>query len=79
MLQIGDKAPDFNLKGYLKNKIKDYSLKEFKGKWTVLFYYPADFTFVCPTEILAFQKKLSEFEKRNTVVIGCSVDSKFSH
>ena len=48
-------------------------------KYVVLFFYPMDFTFVFPTELIAFQEKLSEFDKRNTVVIGCSVDSKFSH
>jgi peroxiredoxin (alkyl hydroperoxide reductase subunit C) len=57
-----------------------FSLEQFVGKkYVVFFFYPADFTFVCPTEIIAFQKKLAEFEKRETAVVGCSVDSQFSH
>ncbi|MEA1909782.1 MAG: peroxiredoxin [Patescibacteria group bacterium] len=79
MLQIGDKAPEFNLKGYLKNKIKDYSSKEFKGKWIVLFYYPADFTFVCPTEVMSLSNAAEEFKKLNSVVLGISTDSVYSH
>lgn len=60
--------------------VEEFSLEQFAGKkYVVLFFYPADFTFVCPTEILAFQAKLHEFEKRNVAVIGCSVDSQFSH
>jgi peroxiredoxin (alkyl hydroperoxide reductase subunit C) len=55
-------------------------LKQYIGKKEVIFFfYPLDFTFVCPTEIIAFQNKLSEFEKRNVAIVGCSVDSKFSH
>ena len=57
-----------------------FSLDQYLGKKYVVFYfYPADFTFVCPTEILAFQKRAAEFEKRNVAVVGCSVDSQFSH
>jgi len=51
----------------------------YRGKYVLLFFYPLDFTFVCPTEILAFQEKLDEFEKRNVAVVGCSIDSEFSH
>ena len=59
---------------------EDFSLEQYIGKKEViLFFYPLDFTFVCPTEILAFQEKLAEFEKRNVAVVGCSVDSHFSH
>ena len=79
MLQIGDKAPDFLLKGYLKNRIKDYSLKEFKGKWVVLFFYPADFTFVCPTEITSLNTRVEDFRKINTVLLGISVDGVNAH
>jgi len=58
----------------------EFSLEQYIGKkYVIFFFYTLDFTFVCPTEILAFQKALAEFEKRDTVVVGCSVDSKFSH
>ena len=79
MLQIGDKAQDFILKGYFKNKVKDYSLKEFKGKWIVLFFYPADFTYVCPTEITSLSSRADDFKKINSVVLGISVDSVYAH
>ena len=79
MLQIGDKAPDFILKGYFKTKVKDYSLKEFKGKWIVLFFYPADFSYVCPTEIASLNSRADDFKKVNSVVLGISADSVFSH
>lgn len=79
---VGKKAPEFKAKAVVKGNeiIEEFSLTQFLGKkHVVLYFYPADFTFVCPTEIIAFQDKISEFEKRNTVVIGCSVDSEFSH
>jgi peroxiredoxin (alkyl hydroperoxide reductase subunit C) len=72
-------APTFSAEAYVNGEFKTVSLEQYKGKKVVLFFYPLDFTFVCPTEILAFSDALDEFEKRNTVVIGCSVDSKFSH
>ena len=59
--------------------VDDFKLSNFEGKYTVLFFYPLDFTFVCPTELHAFQDKLAEFEAKNTQVIGCSVDSKHTH
>ncbi|OYT12140.1 MAG: alkyl hydroperoxide reductase [Bacteroidetes bacterium 4572_114] len=60
--------------------VEGFSLEQFIGeKEVVFFFYPLDFTFVCPTELLAFQEKLAEFEKRNVAVVGCSVDSEFSH
>ena len=62
------------------NKIEsNFSLSSFKGKYIILFFYPLDFTFVCPTEILAFNEKLDEFKKRDAEVIGVSVDSVHSH
>ena len=78
---IGKKAPDFKTSAVIDgNKIvDDFAISNFEGKYTVLFFYPLDFTFVCPTELHAFQEKLSEFESRNTQVIGCSVDSKHTH
>ncbi len=78
-LQVGQKAPDFTMEGYFKGEKKKYSLSDYKGKWTVLFFYPLDFTFVCPTELLELNKKYSEFEAINTQVLGVSVDSVYSH
>ena len=73
-------APDFTAEAVMgDNTIKEISLADYKGKKVVLFFYPLDFTFVCPTEIIAFDKKLAEFEKRNVQVLGCSVDSKWTH
>jgi peroxiredoxin (alkyl hydroperoxide reductase subunit C) len=78
---VGKKAPEFNVSAVVGGKVKDnYKLSEaIKGKYAVIFFYPLDFTFVCPTELHAFQEKLSEFEKLNTKVIGVSVDSVNSH
>jgi peroxiredoxin (alkyl hydroperoxide reductase subunit C) len=77
---VGKKAPDFSLKAVIKGKIEDqFSLSSFEGRYVVLFFYPLNFTYVCPTELHAFQEKLRAFEERNTQVIGCSVDSCFSH
>ncbi len=73
-------APDFTAEAVMgDNTIKEISLSDYRGKKVVLFFYPLDFTFVCPTEIIAFDKKLAEFEKRNVQVLGCSVDSKWTH
>ncbi len=77
---VGKKAPDFIAKAVVKNKIVDeFSLSSMKGKYIVLFFYPLDFTFVCPTELHAFQEKLQEFKQLNAEVVGCSVDSQFTH
>lgn len=82
MSLVGKKAPVFSAKAVINgNDIVDgFSLDQFVGKkYVVFFFYPLDFTFVCPTEIIAFQDKIEEFEKRNVAVVGCSVDSEFSH
>ncbi|MEZ0373760.1 MAG: peroxiredoxin [Candidatus Sericytochromatia bacterium] len=80
MSLIGKKAPDFSAKAVVKSEVvNDFKLSDQRGKYVVLFFYPLDFTFVCPTELHAFQEKLSEFEKRNTQVIAVSTDSHFSH
>lgn len=80
MLMVGQKAPDFTLEAVVaKGDFKKVSLSESRGKWVVLFFYPLDFTFVCPTEILEFSKREAEFKKLNAVVLGCSVDSAHSH
>jgi peroxiredoxin (alkyl hydroperoxide reductase subunit C) len=77
---VTKEAPDFTADAVLPdNTFAQITLSSFKGKNIVLFFYPLDFTFVCPSEILAFNKKLDEFKNRNTEVIGVSVDSKFTH
>jgi len=76
---VGRKAPDFALEGVLNGKFHTYRLSDYKGKWVVLFFYPLDFTFVCPTEILAFSDRLGEFRRIGAEVLGASVDSKYSH
>ncbi len=78
-LTIGGKAPDFDLEGYFKGDKKRYSLEDYKGKWKILFFYPLDFTFVCPTELLEMSKRYKEFENLNTQILGISVDSVYSH
>jgi alkyl hydroperoxide reductase subunit AhpC len=73
-------APDFTATAVIDREFKDISLSDYRGqKYVLLFFYPLDFTFVCPTEIIAFSDRIAEFHKRNTEVIGVSVDSHFSH
>ena len=73
-------APDFTATAVMPdNSIGELTLSSYKGKNVILFFYPLDFTFVCPSEIIAFSKKIDEFKKRDTEVIGCSIDSQFSH
>ncbi|MFH1160621.1 MAG: peroxiredoxin [bacterium] len=79
---VGKKAPLFEADAVTNGGefVEKFSLEQYIGKkYVIFFFYPLDFTFVCPTELLAFQKKLGEFEKMNVAVVGCSVDSKFSH
>ncbi|MBT4879572.1 MAG: redoxin domain-containing protein [Alphaproteobacteria bacterium] len=75
----GKEAPNFKAVTVFGNEFKDIELTQYRGKYVVLFFYPLDFTFVCPTELHAFQSCLSAFKKRNVEVLGCSVDSQFSH
>jgi len=81
MSLVGHQAPDFQATAVLSDgQFKDdFKLSDFRGKTVVLFFYPLDFTFVCPTEIIEFDRKLAEFQKRGCEVIGVSVDSQFSH
>jgi peroxiredoxin 2/4 len=77
---VTKEAPAFKATAVLPdNTFGEIELKDYRGKYVVLFFYPLDFTFVCPTEIIEFNRKLEEFKKRNTEVIGVSVDSEFSH
>ena len=77
---VTKKAPEFKTQAVMPdNSIKEVSLSDYAGKKVVLFFYPLDFTFVCPTELLAFDKRLSDFESRGVQVLGCSVDSRWAH
>lgn len=77
---VGKQAPDFKADALMPDgSFKSVSLAEYKGKHLILFFYPLDFTFVCPTEIIAFSENIEEFKKRGVEILGCSVDSKFSH
>ncbi len=78
-IKVGQNAPEFTLQGVVGDKFKDVCLDEYKGKWVVLFFYPLDFTFICPTEITEFSKRDSEFKALNAQVLGVSIDSVFSH
>src|SRR3989338_9516093 len=79
MVKIGNPAPEFTLQGVIGEKVSNYSLAKQKGKWTVIFFYPLDFTFVCPTEIKGFNKHFDEFKKLKAEIWGISVDSVHSH
>ena len=78
---VGKKAPDFNVKAVVNGNelIDSYTLNQYAGHYVLLFFYPKDFTFVCPTELHAFQDKLDAFKAKGVTVLGCSVDSEFSH
>jgi peroxiredoxin 2/4 len=78
---VGKKAPDFNAQAVVNGAeiISDFTLSQFKGKYVVLFFYPKDFTFVCPSELFAFQEQLEDFKSKNVEVIGVSTDTEQSH
>ena len=77
---VGKQAPDFRATAvYGNNEIKELKLSDLKGKYVVLFFYPLDFTFVCPSEIIAFDHRLEEFTKRGVEVVGVSIDSQYTH
>jgi len=85
MLTVGDKFPSFKLDATvaidkkLEDNFKTISLDDSKGKWRAIFFWPFDFTFVCPTEIAEFNNHLKDFQDRGTVLLGASCDSKFTH
>lgn len=80
VLLVGKRAPDFKAKAVVQGRIEEnFSLSMLRGKYVLLFFYPLDFTFVCPTELHAFQERLADFKERNTELLACSVDSHFSH
>jgi alkyl hydroperoxide reductase subunit AhpC len=76
---VTKEAPDFTADAVVNEEFKTVKLSDYRGKYVVLFFYPLDFTFVCPTEIIAYSDKIDEFRKRGAEVLGVSVDSKFSH
>jgi peroxiredoxin (alkyl hydroperoxide reductase subunit C) len=76
---VGKPAPEFKAKAVFNGEIKEISLSDYAGKNKILIFYPADFSFICPTELFAFQEKLKDFEERNTVLIAISVDQIYSH
>jgi len=76
---VGLKAPGFTATAVVDQEFKEISLSDYLGKYVVLYFYPLDFTFVCPTEITAFSDRYADFSSRNTEVLGVSVDSQFSH
>ncbi|MBE9078807.1 peroxiredoxin [Romeria aff. gracilis LEGE 07310] len=78
-LRVGQPAPDFTATAVFDQEFKTVKLSDYRGKYVVLFFYPLDFTFICPTEVTAFSDRYSEFEAINTEVLGVSVDSEFSH
>ncbi|MDQ5903640.1 MAG: peroxiredoxin 2/4 [Pseudomonadota bacterium] len=77
---VGKQAPDFNATAVFgNNEMKPLKLSDYKGKYVVMFFYPLDFTFVCPSELIAFDHRLDEFKQRGVEVIGVSIDSQFTH
>ena len=79
---VGKKAPAFSAPAVINGGeiVEGFSIEQYlEKKYVIFFFYPADFTFVCPTELLAFQDRIKEFEEKNVAVVGCSVDSKYSH
>ncbi|MEO1375554.1 MAG: peroxiredoxin [Cyanobacteria bacterium J06635_10] len=78
-LRVGQQSPDFTATAVVDQEFKTVKLSDYSGKYVVLFFYPLDFTFVCPTEITAFSDRYEEFKKLNTEILGVSVDSEFSH
>ncbi|RAQ40207.1 peroxiredoxin [Arthrospira sp. O9.13F] len=78
-IRVGLAAPDFTATAVIDQEFKTIKLSEYRGKYVVLFFYPLDFTFVCPTEITAFSDRAEEFSAINTQILGVSVDSEFSH
>ncbi len=77
---VTKEAPDFTAQAVMAdNSFEELTLSSYRGKYVVLFFYPLDFTFVCPSEIIAFDKAVDQFEAKNAQLLGCSVDSHFTH
>ena len=79
-IQVQQKAPDFTATAVIGGEFKQIKLSDYQGKkYIILFFYPLDFTFVCPTEIIAFSDRIKDFEKRGAQVLGVSIDSQYTH
>ncbi len=78
-IRVGQQAPDFTATAVFDQEFQEIKLSQYRGKYVVLFFYPLDFTFVCPTEITAFSDRYEEFSSKDTEVLGVSVDSQYSH
>lgn len=78
-LLVGKKAPFFKSIAVFSGEFEEISLDDYRGQYVILFFYPLDFTFVCPTELHAFQERLADFNQLGTTVLACSIDSQFSH
>ncbi|OGW79874.1 MAG: peroxiredoxin [Omnitrophica bacterium GWA2_52_8] len=79
MVQVGHKVEDFETKAYYQNDVKPLKLSDYKGKWVVMFFYPADFTFICPTELEEAAQMHAEFQKANAEILSVSTDTVFVH
>ena len=79
MVKINEKISDFSLEAFHENKIKRIKLSDYKGKWLILFFYPADFTFICPTELEELAENYSEFKKLGAEILSVSTDTAFVH
>lgn len=78
-MQVGKEAPDFELDAVVEGEFSRVSLRDYRGKWLVLFFWPMDFTFVCPTEVTAFSTRIDEFKELGAEVLGASTDSRYTH
>ena len=76
---VGKKAPCFKSVAVFSGEFKEISLDDYKGQYVILFFYPLDFTFVCPTELHAFQERLADLNRLGATVLACSIDSQYSH
>jgi len=79
VLTIADAAPEFQLPGVYRGEVRDYALRDARGRWLVLFFYPADFTFICPTEVTGFHRHAADFGREDATIWGVSVDAPNSH
>ncbi len=79
MTLVQQQAPDFTAKAVVDGEVADVSLADYRGRWVVLFFYPLDFTFVCPTEIKAYEAAVEAFEAQDAAVLACSTDSVYTH
>lgn len=79
MVQVGQPAPEFEAEAVSGDQFTSVKLSDYRGKWLVLFFWPLDFTFVCPTEVTAFSRRLEEFRELGAEIVGASIDSKYTH